>query len=221
MKYSELKKIADPMIARIYTDLGFKQAGKGVTKFKKKVTPYCTQIIYYTSSGQGLDCYSILPVIWIEQSLPTIVFERMTGERVADACMGLNMPHISKKAPLEWEFTSDMDFEKVVADIREKMVKYAIPYLNENINLKKFLNVYLDNGLFNSYYLIPVIYYMIGKPKKGIKYMEENMEEVMSEKMNQFPPWIPPTVRYNTFLPIFKDYVRDNPFRMEDYEGNE
>ena len=131
------------------------------------------------------------------------------------------MPHISKKAPLEWEFTGDMDFEKVVADIREKMVKYAIPYLNENINLKKFLNVYLNNGLFNSYYLIPVIYYMIGKPKKGIKYMEENMEEVMSEKMNQFPPWIPPTVRYNTFLPIFKDYVRDNPFRMEDYEGNE
>ena len=43
MKYSELKKIADPMIARIYTDLGFKQAGKGVTKFKKKVSPYCTR----------------------------------------------------------------------------------------------------------------------------------------------------------------------------------
>ena len=222
MKYSELKKIADPMIARIYTDLGFKQAGKGVTNFEKKVSPYCTQIIYYTSSGQGRDYYNILPVIWIEQSLPTIVFERMTGERVADAWIGLNMPHISKKAPLEWEFTGDMDFEKLVADIREKMVKYASPYLDENIDLKKFLNLYLDEKYVNGYYLIPVIYYMIGKPKKGIKYMEENMEKVTTNiESKQISPWIPPTVRYNTFLPIFKDYVRDNPFRMEDYEGNE
>ena len=86
---------------------------------------------------------------------------------------------------------------------------------------KEHLNVYLDKGFFNSYYLIPVIYYMIGKPKKGIKYMEENMEEVTSMESKEFPPRIPPTVRYNTFLPIFKDYVRDNPFRMEDYEGNE
>lgn len=222
MKYSELKKIADPMIARIYTDLGFKQAGKGVTNFEKKVSPYCTQIIYYTSSGQGRDYYNILPVIWIEQSLPTIVFERMTGERVADAWIGLNMPHISKKTPLTWEFTGDMDFEKLVADIREKMVKYAIPYLDENIDLKKFLNLYLDEKYVNGYYLIPVIYYMIGKPKKGIKYMEENMEKVTTNiESKQISPWIPPTVRYNTFLPIFKDYVRDNPFRMEDYEGNE
>ena len=220
MKYSELKKIVDPMLARVYADLGFKQTEKGAANFRKKGSPYCTQVIYYTSSGQGRDYYKILPVIWLEQSLPTVVFEKITGERVADAWMGVNMCHISKKAPMDWEFTGDTDFEKVVADIREKTVKYAIPYLDENIDLKKFLNVYLDNGFINKYYLIPVIYYMIGKPKKGIEYMEENMEKVMSKKMNQFPPWIPPTVRYNTFLPLFKDYVRDRPFRLEDYEDN-